>query len=147
MQYCKAVILQLKISKFKKNLLHYHNLKASILWCSAFFMVQLSCLYITTGKTIALIIYFCIVVPLYLVLELEIHVVKLFYSILTGWVYLRGVILFQSVLPVVLRLKTSLADECLATNMGVTCLHLKSCFIFRLSHDKPYFPMLIRSKK
>ena len=47
-------------------------------------MVQLSCLYITTGKTIALIIYFCIVVPLYLVLELEIHIVKLFYSILTG---------------------------------------------------------------
>ena len=36
-----------------KNLQH-HNLKASILWCSAFFMVQLSHPYMTTGKTIAL---------------------------------------------------------------------------------------------
>ena len=37
-----------------KSLLQYHSLKASILWCSAFFMVQLSHLYMTTGKTIAL---------------------------------------------------------------------------------------------
>ena len=34
-----------------------HNLKASILWCSAFFMVQLSHPYRTTGKTIALSIW------------------------------------------------------------------------------------------
>ena len=32
----------------------HHNSKASVLWCSAFFMVQLSHLYMTTGKTIAL---------------------------------------------------------------------------------------------
>ena len=32
----------------------YHCLKASVLWCSAFFMVQLSYLYMTNGKTIAL---------------------------------------------------------------------------------------------
>ena len=37
-----------------KSPLQHHNLKASILWCSAFFMVQLSHLYMTTGKTIAL---------------------------------------------------------------------------------------------
>ena len=37
-----------------KSLLQHHNLKASILWHSAFFLVQLSHLYITTGKTIAL---------------------------------------------------------------------------------------------
>ena len=37
----------------KRNLQHY-NSKASILWCSAFFTVQLSHPYITTGKTIAL---------------------------------------------------------------------------------------------
>ena len=36
-----------------KNLLQYHSLKASILWCSAFFIVQLSHPYMTTGKTIA----------------------------------------------------------------------------------------------
>ena len=37
-----------------KILLQNHNSKATILWCSAFFIVQLSHLYITTGKTIAL---------------------------------------------------------------------------------------------
>ena len=33
-----------------KSLLHHHNTKLSILWHSAFFTVQLSHLYITTGK-------------------------------------------------------------------------------------------------
>ena len=37
-----------------KSLLQHHSSKASILWCSAFFLVQLSHLYMTTGKTIAL---------------------------------------------------------------------------------------------
>ena len=37
-----------------KSLLQHHSLKASILQCSAFFIVQLSHLYMTTGKTIAL---------------------------------------------------------------------------------------------
>ena len=37
-----------------KSLLQHHSSKASILWCSAFFMVQLSYLYVTIGKTIAL---------------------------------------------------------------------------------------------
>ena len=37
-----------------KNLLQHHSSKASILWCSAFFMIQLSNPYMTTGKTIAL---------------------------------------------------------------------------------------------
>ena len=37
-----------------KSLLQHHSSKASILWFSAFFMVQLSHPYITTGKTIAL---------------------------------------------------------------------------------------------
>ena len=40
-----------------KSLLQHHNLKASILQCSAFFMVQLSHLYLTTGKTIDLTIW------------------------------------------------------------------------------------------
>ena len=37
-----------------KSLLQHHSSKASILWLSAFFMVQLSHPYMTTGKTIAL---------------------------------------------------------------------------------------------
>ena len=35
-----------------KSLLQHHSSKASILWHSAFFIVQLSHLYMTTGKTI-----------------------------------------------------------------------------------------------
>ena len=37
-----------------KSLLQYHSSKASILWCSAFFMVQISHPYMTTRKIIAL---------------------------------------------------------------------------------------------
>ena len=37
-----------------KSLLQHHSSKAAILWCSAFFTVQLSHPYMTTGKTIAL---------------------------------------------------------------------------------------------
>ena len=37
-----------------KNLLQHHSSKASILQCSAFFIVQLSHPYMTTGKTIVL---------------------------------------------------------------------------------------------
>ena len=44
----------LAVQKTLKSLLQHHNLKASILWCSAFFMVQLSHPYMTTRKTIAL---------------------------------------------------------------------------------------------
>ena len=36
------------------SLLQHHTSKTSILWCSAFFIVQLSHPYITAGKTIAL---------------------------------------------------------------------------------------------
>ena len=40
-----------------KSLLQHHNSKASILWCSAFFVVQLSHPYMTAGKIIALTIW------------------------------------------------------------------------------------------
>ena len=39
-----------------KSLHQHHSLKASILWCSASFMVQLPHSYMTTGKTISLTI-------------------------------------------------------------------------------------------
>ena len=39
-----------------KSLLQHHSSRASILWCSAFFMVQISHPYMTTGKTTVLII-------------------------------------------------------------------------------------------
>jgi len=40
-----------------QSLLQHHSTKASTLWHSAFFMVQLSHMYMTTGKTIALTIW------------------------------------------------------------------------------------------
>ena len=46
----------LAVQRTLKSLLQYHSLKTSILQCSVFFMVQLSHLYMTTGKTIALTI-------------------------------------------------------------------------------------------
>ena len=49
-----------------KSLLQHHSSKASILWCSAFFIVQLSHSYMITGKTTALNrrIFFDKVMPL-----------------------------------------------------------------------------------
>ena len=44
----------LAVQGILKRLHQHHSLKASILRCSAFFTVQLSHLYMTTGKTIAL---------------------------------------------------------------------------------------------
>ena len=52
-----------------KSLLQHHSWKASILPCSAFFMVQLSHLYMTTGKTTALIIWIFVSKVMYLLLN------------------------------------------------------------------------------
>ena len=43
----------LEVQGILKSLLQHHSAKASVLWCSTFFMVQLSHPYLTTGKTIA----------------------------------------------------------------------------------------------
>ena len=47
----------LAVQGILKNLLQHHNLKAIFLQCSAFFIVQLSHAYVTTGETIALTIW------------------------------------------------------------------------------------------
>ena len=53
-------LISLAVQGTLKSLLQHHNSKASILHCLAFFMVQLSHLYMTTGKTIVLTIQiFC----------------------------------------------------------------------------------------
>ena len=44
----------LAVQETLKCLLQHHSSKASILWCSAFFVAQLSHPYMTTGKTITL---------------------------------------------------------------------------------------------
>ena len=52
--WLKLVDKLLTVQRTLKSLLHHHSSKASILRRSAFFIVQLSHPYITTGKTIAL---------------------------------------------------------------------------------------------
>ena len=62
-EYSKLISLRidwfdlLAVQGTLENLLQHHSLKGSVLWHSAFFMVQLSLLYMTTGKTIALAIW------------------------------------------------------------------------------------------
>ena len=47
----------LAVHRTLKSIIQNHSSKASILWCSASFMVQLSHPYMTTGKTIALTVW------------------------------------------------------------------------------------------
>ena len=47
--------LDLAVRGILKSLLQHHSSKISILWCSAFFIVQLSHPYMTSGKTIAFV--------------------------------------------------------------------------------------------
>ena len=44
----------LKVQRTLKSLLQHHSSNASVLWCSAFYLVQLSHPYMTTGETKAL---------------------------------------------------------------------------------------------
>ena len=61
-----------------KSLLQHHSSKESILWCSAFPMVQLSHPYLTTGKTIAMTIQtFCVCVC--------VKVMSLLFNMCLGW--------------------------------------------------------------
>ena len=53
----------LAVGETLKNLLQHHNMKALILWCSAFPTGQLSHPYMTTGKTITLTVWTPIGVP------------------------------------------------------------------------------------
>ena len=64
-----------------KSFLQHHNLKASILQASAFFMVQFSHLYITTGKTIVLTMWTFVrkVMSLFLICCLGL-----------SWIFLQG---------------------------------------------------------
>ena len=65
-----------------KSLLQHHSSKASILLCSAFFIVQLSHLYMTTGKTIALTRWTFVSKVIYLLLNMLSRLVKIMLKIL-----------------------------------------------------------------
>ena len=63
-----------------KSLLQHHSSKASILQCSAFFIVQLSHPYMTTGKTIALTRWTFVGKVMFLLLNILSRVVITFLS-------------------------------------------------------------------
>ena len=50
----RSVLIRVRVRGILKSLLQHHSSKASILWHSAFLIVQFSHPYMTTGKTIAL---------------------------------------------------------------------------------------------
>ena len=82
-----------------KSLLQHHNSKASILRCSDFFMVQLSYLYMTTGKTIPLIIqtFVCKVMSLLLIHCLDLS--QLYFqgaSVLISWLKPPSTMILES---------------------------------------------------
>ena len=71
-----------------KNLLQDHRSKASILWHSAFFTVQLSHPYITTGKTVALTRWTFVVKVMSLLMNMLSRLVIAFFqgaSVLISW--------------------------------------------------------------
>ena len=70
-----------------KSLLQYHNLKASMLWCSAFFIVQISYPDMTSGKTIAFTI--CIFVD---------KVMCLLFNVLPRFIMENGMATHSSIL-------------------------------------------------
>ena len=62
-----------------KSLLQHHSLKTSILWRSAFFMVQLSYSYMTTGKTVDLTIWTFVGKMMSLLFNMLSRFVKIFF--------------------------------------------------------------------
>ena len=84
-----------------KNLLQHHSSKASILRCSAFFTVQLSHTYMTTGKTIALTRWTLVGKVMSLLLNMLSRLVITFLPrskrLLTSWPQSSSVVIFSSV--------------------------------------------------
>ena len=70
----------LSVQETLKSLLQHHSLKASYLWHSAFFMVQLLQLYMTTWKTITLTIWTFVSKGIFLLLICCLGLSKLFFQ-------------------------------------------------------------------
>ena len=84
-----------------KSLLQYHSSKASILWCSAFFIVQLSHPYMTTGKTRALTRWTFVGKVMSLLLNMLSSLVIIFFPrskhLLISWLQLPSAMTLESI--------------------------------------------------
>ena len=82
-----------------KSLLQHHSSKASILWCSAFFMVQLSHPFMTNGKNIALTIWTFVSKVISLFFNTLSRFVIAFLprnkSLLTSWLQLLSAVIWE----------------------------------------------------
>ena len=70
----------LAVQETLKSLLQHHSSKASILWCSAFFIVQLSHPYMTTGKTTGLPIWTFVSKVMFLLFNMLSRIVIAFFQ-------------------------------------------------------------------
>jgi len=90
----------LAVQETLKNLLQHHSSKASILQHSAFFMVQLSHLYMTTGETIALTIWTLVDKVMSLLFNMLSRFVIAFLPrnrhLLISWLQLLSTVILQS---------------------------------------------------
>ena len=78
----------LAVQETLKSLLQHHSSKASILWCSAFFTVQFSYPYMTTGKTIALTRWTFAGKVIYLLFNMLSRLIHQGYSFSSGHVWM-----------------------------------------------------------
>ena len=81
-----------------KSLLQHHSSKASLLWCSAFFTVQLSYPYMNTGKIIVLTLWTFAGTVMSLLLNTLSRLVKAFLPmsncLLISWLQLPSAVIF-----------------------------------------------------
>ena len=81
-----------------KSLLQHHSSKASLLWCSAFFTVQLSYPYMNTGKIIVLTLWTLAGTVMSLLLNTLSRLVKAFLPmsncLLISWLQLPSAVIF-----------------------------------------------------
>ena len=89
----------LAVQGILKSLLQHHSSKASVLPCSTFFMVQLSHLYVTTGKTTALTIWTFVGKVMYLLFNMLSRFVMAFLPrskcLLISWVQSPSIVILE----------------------------------------------------
>ena len=89
----------LEVQRTLKSLLQHHSSKASIFQCSAFFTVQLSHPYMTTGKTIALTRWTFVGKVMSLLLDMLSRLVKTFHPrgkhLLISWLQSPSAVILE----------------------------------------------------
>ena len=132
-------------SKRLKSLLQNHSSKASILWCSAFFIVQISHPYMSTGKTIALINWTFVGRVMFLLLNMLSRLIMVFLprskGLLISWL--------QSPSAVMLEPQKIKSDTVSSVSPSISHEVLGSCSQPPLQvrrHARPQLEMLVRMR-